>query len=244
MKTRIRSIAILALALSAPPLAVAGEFRLEPGSLFDDGGAAGWTLLSPGLMVPATLGSQESGASEEFEDWVWNYELTSALYLRLSAAYLDWSDETILFDTGIFRLENGAGLSGAIGYRIWKIASFEVGGSWFPDLYSAEDTGLPGNTQDNDGGTATASLLVHYPIWRFLPYVGGGGGVMELPANDGTELDPTVFAQGGLLFFVLEYVAISVDVKYHWGFIEDSRDETVDALIYSLGLQFNLPLGP
>jgi hypothetical protein len=242
MKTSIRSIAILALVLGTPSLSVAGDFHLDPGSLYMDDGGIGF--LSSGLTIPVTLGATEAGASEEVDEWVWNYELTSALYFRLSGSYFDWRDENVPFDTGVFRLEDGLGVSGALGYRFWKIASFEVGGSWFPELFSKEDTGLPGNANDRDGGSVTAAILVHYPIWRFLPYVGGGGGGMELPEKAGTSFGPTTFVQGGLLFFIHEYVAISGDVKYHWGFIDDARDDTVEALIYSLGLQFNLPLGP
>jgi hypothetical protein len=234
---------VAAMAFSARAAAgeaAAGIGALRPGDMFS--GAPAVREPGPSFPLPGTFGAQSSDEGGGLQDWVWKYELGAGAYASLSGTYLWWMDRTLNFDTGAFRLDDSDGLTGEIGIRINRFLSLQGSLSWFPDMYQGTATGP--NRKDQDGWMGGPAVLFHWPLWRLLPFVGVGGGAFERPERDGTDLGPMVFAEGGIRFFLNDYVAITADVKYVWVFLEDEADEeTAGAFVGSIGLMLNLPLG-
>lgn len=201
-----------------------------------------FSLASAYAPEPIDAGEADAGDKASLMDRFLDFETPHGLYLGISGARFQWRQDSVRFDDGtVFPLEDDSGVGFAMGFRVNDLLSLELNGSWFPELYPKEDP-LFAAALGEDGGHLGGAALLHYPLWRFLPYAGGGAGIMEVPDQEGTDIGFAPFFQGGVLFFLHKYLSVTADVKHLWGFVDNSQDHTAEALVYSFGIQVNVPL--
>jgi len=242
-----QTVLVLVAAMALAERAAAGETTagigtLRPGEMYS--GLPAVSSTAPWIPLPGSFEAQAGDDGNGFQDWLWEYDLGGGLYAGLSGSYLWWMDRKVTFDTGDVRLSDTVGVTGEVGIRFNKFISLQASVTWLPDMYEEQDTGPMSGVDGHDGWMGGPAVLLHYPLWRFLPYVGAGGGAFERPESRGTDLGPMVFGEAGFRFFLNDYVAINADVKYVWAFLEDSASEdTADSIVGSIGLVLNLPFG-
>jgi hypothetical protein len=203
----------------------------------------------PALSFGPQAASPE--AEEEGKGYFSGWKVPHSLYMSVSGGSFEWQKSSVSFhesdpwgeETSESNFRDGEGVCGVIGVRFMDYVSLQLDFGIFPHLFP--ETELFEDALGEDGGYIGLAPLLHFPIYRFLPYVGAGAGIMEVPDVSGTRIGFAPWVQGGILFFpfpfpVLEYFALSADVKYLWGFLDHSDDPTIGAVVYSFGVQVTL----
>ena len=166
------------------------------------------------------------------------------LYGGLYLSRFNWSEDTVEFDDGyVHELANDGGVRVTLGYRFTEKISVQFNGAYYPRLHP-EESELARAWLGEDGGYLSLSGLYHYPYKQFLPYIGGGVGMMEVPYSTedevGTDISLSLEAEIGSQYFFTENISAGFEVKYLWAGVDEADVSALSAITFDIGIQYTI----
>lgn len=177
------------------------------------------------------------------------------LYGGLYVSRFNWSADSVKFDDGsVVELADDTGVRFTLGYRFTEKISVQFNGAYYPSLLPEEDRrNIPGTPfyvesagwEDEDGGYLSLSGLYHYPYKQFLPYIGAGIGMMEVPYSTedkgGTDIKLSLEVEIGTQYVFTEAIAAGVSLKYLRAGVDEAEVSALSGFTFDIGIQYTFP---